>query len=188
MIDRAHAETEVTEAPPRRRRRSTLLVGLILGSGIAVLAGIAISIALYRDPLPYLTAETLDAAEKRWQEHGPANYQLSVEILGRQPGQVELTVRNGEPVAMTRDGRAPKQQRTWAVWTIPGQFDMLQLELEHAAHAEQIYGASTGSQAVVKAEFDPQFGYPIRFRRQVMGGSSLDLEWHVTGFKTLDGK
>jgi hypothetical protein len=191
MIDRAREEPEATEAPPapqRRARRSTLLVGVILGIGLTLLGVLVVYVALYRDPLPLLTAESLAAAEERWQAQGPASYQLSVDILGRQPGHVELTVEKGEPVAMTRDNRTPKERHTWAAWTVPSQFDMLHLELEHAASPQEGYGAPEGSQAIVKVDFDPRLGYPVRVRRQVLGGSSLDLEWHVTDFKSLEAK
>lgn len=162
-----------------------MIVGIALGALLTLISALIISVALYRDPLPLLTAESLAAAEARWREAGPRSYQLSIEILGRRPGVVELTVRDGEVTEMTRDGRAPKQRRTWAAWTVPGQFDMLHLELEHATNAEHGYGAPAGSQAIVKAEFDRRYGYPVRVRRQVLG-ANLDMEWRVTRFAPLD--
>lgn len=156
-----------------------------LGALITLLVAIVVSVALYRDPLPLLTAESLAAAETQWRESGPSSYRLSVTIGGRQPGQVELTVRDGEVTEMTRDGRTPDQRRTWAAWTVPSQFDMLHQELDHKRNSEQGYGAPAGSQAIVKAEFDPQFGYPRRVRRQILG-ANLDMEWQVTQFEELE--
>lgn len=189
MIDRNRADDEIAPeevAPPRRRvRRSTTIVGIALGAILTLITALIVSVALYRDPLPLLTAESLAAAESRWREAGPKSYQLSVEIRGRQPGVVEMTVRDGEVTEMTRDGRAPEQRRTWSAWTVPSQFDMLHLELVHEQNSEQGFGAPPGSQAIVKAEFDPRFGYPRRVRRQVLG-ANLDMEWRVTRFAPLD--
>lgn len=167
------------------RRRSTLIVGGVIGAALFLIGAVIVYAMLYRDPLPLLTVKELNRAEKRWAEQGPSSYRLSVEIFGRQPGVVELTVENGEAVAMTRDGRAPDQRRTWSAWTVPSQFDMLHLELGNQEDHEHGYGAPPGSQAVVKAEFDAKFGYPIRVRRQVMG-ANLDMEWRVTRFEPLN--
>jgi len=189
MIDRTRIDDVLPGAestPPHRRpRRSTLIVGIALGAVLTLVTALIVSVALYRDPLPLLTAESLAAAETRWREAGPKSYQLSVEILGRQPGIVEMTVRDGEVIEMTRDGRAPEQRRTWSAWTVPSQFDMLHLELAHEQDSEHGFGAPPGSQAIVKAEFDPRWGYPLRVRRQVLG-ANLDMEWRVTRFAPLD--
>lgn len=190
MIDRNRVDEEAASAevaPSRRRmRRSSVIVGIALGAVLTLVSALIISVALYRDPLPLLTADSLAAAEARWREAGPKSYQLSVEILGRQPGIVELTVRDGEVTRMTRDGRAPDQRRTWAAWTVPSQFDMLHLELEHEGDSKRFYGAPAG-QAIVKAEFHPRYGYPIRVRRQVIG-ANLEMEWRVTRFAPLDNR
>lgn len=189
MIDRARKQSDSTDVPPpnKRARRSTVIVGIAVGALLTLISALIIAVGLYRDPLPLLTAESLAAAETRWQEAGPKSYQLHVEISGRQPGVVELTVRDGEVTEMTRDGRAPDQRRTWAAWTVPSQFDMLHLELNHEQNSEQGYGAPAGSQAIVKAEFDPRFGYPRRVRRQVIG-ANLDMEWRVTRFTPLENQ
>lgn len=189
MIDRAHTDDDqdapAVTAPLRRRtRRSSVIVGVVSGALLTLVSAVIIAVVLYRDPLPLLTAQSLAVAEQRWRDAGPKSYRLSVEILGRQPGVVELTVRDGEVTEMTRDGRAPEQRRTWAAWTVPSQFDMLHLELEHEKNSEQGYGAPRGSQAIVKAEFDPKYGYPRRVRRQVLG-ANLDMEWRVTRFTPL---
>ncbi len=152
---------------------------------LCVLGTIVVSVVFYRDPLPALTDETLAAAMERWRESGPKNYALQVEILGRQPGIVTLTVRDGEPIAMTRDGRTPEQRRTWSAWTVPSQFDMLATELRGQLDPARGYGAPTGSEVVLKAEFDPQLGYPLRVRRQVLG-TDLAMEWRVTRFETME--
>lgn len=189
MIDRTRADDVLPgaeSAPPLgRARRSTMVVGIALGAALTLVTALIVSVALYRDPLPLLTAESLAAAEARWRETGPKSYQLSVDIQGRQPGVVELTVRDGEVTEMTRDGSAPEQRRTWSAWTVPSQFDMLHLELAHEQDSEEGFGAPPGSQAIVKAEFDARFGYPLRVRRQVLG-ANLDMEWRVTRFAPLD--
>ncbi|MDZ4783968.1 MAG: DUF6174 domain-containing protein [Planctomycetia bacterium] len=187
MIDRRRddpddAQGEVTQVAVRRRPRvAKLLLGAALGVMLAVIGAVVVAVAFYRDPLPALTDETLSAARARWDQAGPRSYSLEVQIFGRRPGVVQLKVRDGEPVEMTRDGRVPDQRRTWAAWTVPSQFDMLATELQGQRDPEKGYNAPAGSQVVLKADFDPRLGYPLHVRRQVLG-TELNVEWRVTKF------
>ncbi len=162
-----------------------LSIGIVLG---AVLAGSVLFFVLaivYRDTLPPLTAQNYEAAVRRWEEHGPSSYDLDVTIQGRQPGVVHVEVRDGKVTLMSRDGVVPKQRRTWDVWTVSGQFDMIGQELEKQPDPVAGFGAPPGSRAILQAEFDPQLGYPRRYRRTILG-SNLDVEWETTRFESRD--
>ncbi|MEX2112643.1 MAG: DUF6174 domain-containing protein [Pirellulales bacterium] len=170
------------------RKRHPLALGLLVGlAGTALLgmAALLVNAALHR-PTP-LTQEAYEAAAARWDEHGPASYDLDVEIGGRRPGKVHVDVRDREVTHITRDGIEPRQRRTWYYWSVPGQLDTIELELEMAKDPATSYGATGASQVALWAEFDPEYGYPLQFDRIVLG-ADLEVHWKVTGFRPLAGK
>lgn len=173
-------------APVRRPRRlgprvAGLLVGALLGLVLPVLV-----ISLFRSghQLPALTPERLEAARAAWQAHGPDSYEMEIRIAGRRPGTVRITVLDGEPVAMTRDGVTPKRRASWDAWTVPGMFDTLELELADADHPERGFGASPQARVVELARFDDRTGCPLEYQRYILG-TPLDMSWQVTEFKAL---
>jgi Family of unknown function (DUF6174) len=171
-------ETSLAAADNRGSRR-----GLWIAIGIVALAvaAVLIGVKLLVNPMPALTEARLVEAEELWQRAGPATYDMDLEIRGAQPGQVHIEVRNGEVTAMTRDGHTPPQ-RTWDTWTVPGQFETLDRELVIAEDPEHEMQAQAGTQFRVRAEFDPQYGYPRRYHRYVSGGGP-EVFWQVTEFQ-----
>jgi hypothetical protein len=150
---------------------------------IFALVGVALFLERFvAHRLPALTEAALDAAEKRWRDAGPKSYDLDLEIGGAEPGPVHVEVRNGEVVAMQRDGETPAQRRVWDVWAIPGQFATLERELELAADPAGQMGASAETRLSIQCEFDPQFGYPRRYHRLVYGGGP-EVYWRTTKFE-----
>jgi hypothetical protein len=182
-------DTESAAALPSasgRRRRLTLgslLGGIVLGSLASLLVFAALLLMRQQESLPPLTRQAYEAAMRRWQTSGPASYALDLTLLGRQPGQIHIEVHQGDVTAMTRDGIQPRQRRTWDYWSVPGQFDTIERELEMAAHPEASFHAPAGA-VVQQAEFDPRYGYPRRYRRFVLG-TELEIDWQVTHFEPL---
>ncbi len=170
------------------RRRYPLAFGLVVGGGIAILGAILllIAIVIVRRPAQLTNAE-YRAAAARWEAHGPANYNLDLELTGRRPGTIHVEVRDGEATRMTRDGVQPKQERTWYYWSVPGQFDTIEQELEMAKDPAVSYGAAGAAQVALWAQFDPRYGYPTQFDRIVLG-ADLEIHWKVTRFEALPGK
>ena len=109
--------------------------------------------------LPVITRADLATAEARWQKQGPASYSMDLMIGGRRPGPVHIEVRDGKVTRMTRDGVTPSQPRTWEYWTVPEQFETIRQDFDSAETAGG-FGAAPGTQTILKAEFDPQYGYP----------------------------
>ncbi len=157
-------------------------LGLIVGAG---LAGLALLVA-FRDTTPELTEASFQAAQRRWDERGPQSYDMDLTIEGNRPGPVHVEVREGKVTHMTRDGVEPKQRRTWDVWSVPGQFETIGLELDKAADPVEGFAAPAGSRMVQRALFDPQYGYPVKYRRIILG-SNLELHWRVTKFVPIAG-
>lgn len=141
-------------------------------------------VAMRGESLPTLTAETLNEASQRWERDGPRDYDLEVEIRGRQPGHVKIEVRDREVTHMERDGVVPDQRRTWQYWSVPSQFDTIEQDMSLAQPSG--FAGVAGLRSRLQARFDPQFGYPRHYRRIVLG-SDLSLEWEVVRFVPRDG-
>lgn len=170
---------------PARPRSAALRQRLLAAAGGVLLASavsLLVLVAVLRDSTPRLTPVALQAARERWQHAGPASYDLELAIAGNRPGIVRLQVRDGVTTSFARDGHTPSQRRTWDYWTVDGQFDTLERELENATDPERSYRTATGAQVMLKADFDARYGYPRRFVRSVPGGQQ-DLQWTVTRFE-----
>lgn len=165
--------------PGARFSRIALAGALLLGLVLAAFVTIKL---LTAERLPELTPDTLSAAEQQWEEKGPSNYDLDLIIEGAQPGVVHVEVRNGVTTAMQRDGRSPSQRRVWDVWTVPGMFDTIEREFDLAADPVHEMDASANARVVLRAAFDPKFGYPARFHRVVFGGGP-EVYWRVLSFQ-----
>jgi hypothetical protein len=135
-------------------------------------------------PLPTLDEAALDRAETLWDEEGPASYDLDLMIRGERPGPVHIEVRSGEVTAMTRDGVAPRQRRTWEYWTVPSQFDMMRRDLVGALDPAEGFNVPPDARVIMRARFDPQYGYPAHYQRSIPGTHN-EVEWEITRFEVV---
>lgn len=177
--DRAPAAAQAKTRPGGRFTRFAAVVVVLLG----VIMGAAVALELFViERLPDLTLDKLDAAEKLWEAKGPKSYIADFLIEGAQPGVVHVEVRDGEVVAMTRNGIEPRQSRTWVYWSMPERFAEMERELDLAADPEHEMSATVDTHVQLRAEFDPTYGYPSRFHRIVFGGGP-EVYWRVTAFE-----
>jgi hypothetical protein len=172
---------------------STVDDSAILGSRISaktivfLIASIALAIAcvalalqyFVAERLPELTEANLRAAMEKWKANGPASYHMEVELRGARPGNVQVDVRNKEVEDETRDGRTPGRW-TWDTWSVPGLFDTLAQDLQIAQDPEGQIDAAKGTKWRLRCEFDPKFGYPLKYHRLVTGGP--EVYWQVNVF------
>jgi len=172
------AHVDQRAAKPRRFRWGLLIVATPLAAGLLFYMA-------RRPAWPELTASRLRDAEQRWHAAGAVDYNLRLELGESQAGQIELEVRRGQVTKLLRDGRAPTERRTWDVWSVPGQFEMLGRELEMASDPAGQAGAEPGTRLLLDAEFDAELGYPIHFRRLVLGHGLPDVAWDVTHFEIV---
>lgn len=182
MIEDAASESATPSETPTGRRRPILL-GMLLGLAI-VLVALAAWMAANRSSTPRLTEAAFDAATQRWDKRGPASYDLDIELTGNRPGKIHVEVRDGQVTRMTRDGVQPAQERTWFYWSVPGMFDTIAEELEMARDPAAAFKSPAATQMVIWAEFDPQFGYPKKYDRSVLG-TNYEIHWQVTRFEPL---
>jgi hypothetical protein len=170
-------------AKPGRRRAAPLVLGVSLGAA-AVVSGLLVYSFVTRQSTPRLTRAAYEAAAERWDAHGPASYNLDLELTGNRPGKIHVEVRDGEPTRMVRDGVEPRQRRTWYYWTVPGQMDMIAEELDMAENPAAAFNSPSATQMVIWAEFDPELGYPLRYDRVVLG-TDFEIHWRVTRFEVV---
>lgn len=166
-----------------RVRPAPLMLGVASGLAVVLVAVLAVAF-LWRDNTPRLTESDYEAAVARWDANGPADYNLDLELAGNRPGKIHVEVRDGQAVHMTRDGVEPSQERTWYYWTVPGQLDTIGQELEMARDPAESFASPKATGMVIWAEFDPQFGYPVRYDRVVLG-TNFEIHWKVTRFEPV---
>jgi hypothetical protein len=183
-------DPDVLATAPARgwRKRHPFVFGLLVGVfGALALTVFALGVLTFLRQSPRLTRDEFEAAAKRWEANGPASYNLDVELIGRRSGKIHVEVRDGEVTRMTRDGVQPAQQRTWYYWSVPGQFDTIEQELDMARDAARSYGMPAGAEVAMWARFDPRYGYPLSFDR-VLLGADIEVHWKVTRFEALERK
>lgn len=183
--DSQHGE-DTSAGKPRRFRPAALIVGTLLGA-MAVAAGLFTYALLNRNTTPLLTRADYEAAADRWNASGPTDYNLDLVLSGNRPGKIHVEVRNGHATKMERDGVVPSQERTWYYWTVPGMMDTIAEELEMAESPAKSFNASGASEVIQRAEFDPEYGYPRKYDRVVLG-ADFEIHWEVTRFEPLSAK
>lgn len=178
-------EPEGSRTASRRLPRSMQIMLGIGGLFLGILVG-GLSLAWFQrsEPLPTLTPEVLEAMQEKWKAQGPPDYDLTVKLSGLQTGTIDIEVRDGEVTSMTRDGHQPQQRRTWQYWSVPGQFDMIETDMANAEDPLPAFGVSDRDQVLLRADFDPRYGYPLHYQRIVLGNLG-ELAWQVTRFQPL---
>jgi hypothetical protein len=173
------ATREAAPAASMVWRSFWMSAGCLLGSLVALVLFLEYFVA---HRLPPMTEATLDAAEKQWARAGRPSYNLDLEIRGAEPGPVHVEVRKGEVVTMQRNGVTPEQRRVWDVWTVPGQFETLEREMQLAADPVHQMDATADTRLSLQCEFDPVYGFPRQYHRLVYGGGP-EVYWRTTRFE-----
>jgi hypothetical protein len=154
------------------RGKRFFLIGLLCAAAMT-----ALFLHFRREVGDPLTRELLDTARARWAANAPADYAFDVVVSGTQRGLYHVEVRGGQVTAMTSDG-APVDGRARELWTMDGLFGFLATELGNLERVEAAYGVRDKDDVVLRAAFDPRYGYPVRFLRHVLG-TSRSVEWEV---------
>lgn len=183
MIDVGRNGSPDADTQESRTRASYARLPILtwVASGLIIAVPVGISLAIIASGrIPVLTEAAFEAAADSWDANGPQNYDMDILIEGNRAGFVHVEVRNGETVLMRRDGKVPDQKRTWHIWSVEGQFDTVERELEMVtSEAER---NSQDSRRWLRCEFDPKFGFVRRFHRAVSGGGT-EIYWEVTNFE-----
>jgi hypothetical protein len=172
-------ESQPAREPSRRLRRIAVSIGCIV---LGIVCGLVVfGLSSFRRPPPAMSAADFDEAVARWQAGGPENYEMVVEVSGRQNGTMHVVVTDHKPVSITRSG-VSIPTHTWAYWTVEGLFEVIRTDLEGLDQPERAFGTPDVSQLVQQAEFDAELGYPRRYRRAVLSTGD-SIEWEIVDFK-----
>ncbi len=160
------------------RRPSLPLLGLALVGGL--LAGLLV---MRSGAAPELQAEDLAAARALWSQHGPADYEITLQMGGDLTDQRHIVVRDHQVVGMTINDQTATEG-SWIFWSVDGMFTFLEVEIRNKENPIPGMGVSDPRQIVLRAQFDPQLGYPSYFLRHLLGRQQ-GTEWKVVAFEIL---
>ena len=169
-----------TNRPSGLRVSSQILAGL-LGAVVALLSVGLLTAWWWRDPLPWLTPDDFRTAQQRWASSQPEGYRLEVAVRGRQPATYRVQVCGRQVVNATRDGHALKDRRTLDTWSVPGMLNTIQIDLNRVAATDEEQASSQSTRLWLGAEFDPEYGFPRRYRRVELG-TQMQVDWEVIGW------
>lgn len=95
-------EPQTRDDPPdklkREQRKRPVMLRVGLGLGGAALMTLAYFVITTRQHAPRLTRAEYVGAVERWDQNGPDDYDLDLELLGNRPGKICVEVRGGEEI------------------------------------------------------------------------------------------
>ena len=157
----------------------------IVGMALALAAGLLLGLLLFRSTAPAeLTSGELADARSRWEANGPSSYIFELQMGGALDDRRRIEVHDGVVVAMTSNEQ-PSAESSWEHWSVDAMFGFLETELRNAADPKKTLGVADASQVVLRADFDPQLGYPSFFFRHLLGRQQ-STEWKVVRFESRD--
>ncbi|MDP6059797.1 MAG: hypothetical protein QGH33_12940, partial [Pirellulaceae bacterium] len=117
----------------------------------------------------------------------PLDYDVTIEVAGRQSAVYHVEVRAGEVVVSTRNSMPLKQRRTQGTWSVPGMFNTMQSDVDNAEQHRLGTAAEGVPQVYLLALFDPQYGYPQRYHRTELRkwANNSVVFWEVTQFDVV---
>ena len=115
--------TQPTPAATSRLRRShprPLVLGIVLGLLVVGDRAWRRIWSCYAQRATAADRSSLPGRRRaRGIEHGPADYDLDLELTGNRPGKIHVEVRDGEVVHMTRDGVEPSRSGPGTIGRCP---------------------------------------------------------------------
>jgi Family of unknown function (DUF6174) len=168
---------------PFRSRLRTIMLGVLIGSMIGLVGTIGLIVFLNRGQLPLMRPGDLEAAESRWKQRGPTNYNMDLEGSFDIKGHMHVEVRNREVTAMSLDGR-PSASRLWHLWSVSGLFEFIEADVKRNVEAANHEGGALPEPVLQQAEFDRELGLPRGYQRtEVSTGQSGG--WRIVKFEPL---
>jgi hypothetical protein len=139
------------------------------------------------DPTPPLTPEVFFAARERWKEAAPVDYDVTIRVVGPQPAEYRVEVRDGSPQAAWRNGQPLKNRRTFGTWSVDGMFRTMSRDVEAIERRAAGKADINETQLVLRAKFDPKYSFPAKYQRiewgSRRGSTAVTVTWEVVEFK-----
>ena len=158
-----------------------------LGVAAAAACTVLIWIVFLRPQQQHITRDALEAARQRWQAARIDNYDLEVQVSGRQPAVYSVQVRGGDVRQATHNGNPIRGQRSQTTWSVPGMFGTIAIDVQTVERFQSGRAERTAQQLLLLGWFDPQNGLPRKYHRieKVKRGSNRDVTWEVTKFDVV---
>src|SRR5262245_3673828 len=175
--------------PGRRFAWWRFLLWSLAGGGLGVAATLVVAAIVSRDPTPALTPALFDAAHERWKANPVADYDIEIRVTGPQPATYRAEVRGGQPAAAWRNGVPLPSARTFGTWSVPGMFSTISRDVEAIQRRAEGRAPPGAPGLILRAEFDPQYSYPKRYRRiewgSRRGSDAVTVTWEVVEFRVI---
>ena len=168
-----NGEKEISKLQKLRIRLFALCLGGILGIIVAVIT----MLLMGPGQIPELNASSFNQALNQWGSNRLMNYEIEITVQGRQPGRYRTTVQDGEVVSAEFNNNALTNPRTMSTWTVDGMFRTIDYDVQ-----AQLNRDAQDPELTLRAEFNPQYGYPQKYQR-IQWGSLNELNWEVTRFE-----
>ena len=171
----------LTAVPTPRKRWAWLALLMAAGMLFGLAAMLGITVFSRRGRLPRLTPEAFATARQRWDAQGPDDYNVLATVSGRQPATYRVEVRGGQIRSALRNGHPLRQRRTLGTWSVPGMFGTISSDLDSQRRVADGTANATTPRVRLRAVFDPQLGYPIRYHRMEIRshGGNYEIAWEV---------
>ena len=180
----------MNDQPARRTTLRRFLLWSLAGAAAGAVATLIVLGTIARDPTPRLTPEIFAAARKRWDAAAPANYDVEVRVSGPQAATYRAEVRGGEARSAWRNGRPLSGVRTLGTWSVPGMFSTIGRDIEAIERRAAGRAPPGAPELILKAQFDPQYSFPQRYRRiewgSRKGSTAVTVTWEVTEFRVVE--
>jgi len=157
--------------PPATGLRKKSRTWIWIFGALFLLGSLAVLINYGYNLQQQLTPAELQAARQRWDQHGPANYDLRVQIRRHSPAPGDPAVIDNYSLQI-RDGKvtnavmndAVLERRYWDEFDMPGLFDSIDEFLRRDRKPGQ-------PQTFLKGTFDRRDGRLLKFIRRVRGST-----------------
>ncbi len=164
-----------------------MVTAIALGALLGLVAGLVYYRQTSASPTPALTPELFDQARSHWAEESIDNYDVEIQVTGLQAATYFVEVRRGIARKALRNGQPLRQQRTLGTWSVNGMFSTIASDVERLRHPKKEHAQANALHLKLRAEFDPQWGFPRRYYRleQVRFGNNRSVSWRVTRFQPV---
>jgi len=170
---------------PRSRLWPRVLGGMAAGIVLGLIAMTAIAVMKKGGVTPRLTPDLFEAAQAKWKENRPSDYNIEVVVRGNQPATYYVEVRAGVAQRALRNGNPLAEPRTYGTWSVPGMFATIGRDVDALVRRAAGQMDASVPKLNLRATFDPTYGYPARYRRMEYR-SNVEVEWEVTRFEVVD--
>ena len=135
---------------------------------------------------PTLDRARLDAARELWTRTQVPDYHIEIVVQGRQPATYAVDVEKGEAVKALRNQNPLTQPRTFGTWSVDGMFRTIESDiLSFESQLDVSKSSGKLPTLMLRAEFDPQYGYPKRYFRADWQ-RNLETNWVVSRFERTE--